>query len=56
MSHANFALVTNLKNVLIIFACVCRMLQPRVSRDVIEGGSVHVWLDLTSEFYLFLVQ
>jgi len=27
------------------------MLQPRVSRDVIEGGSVHVWLDLTSEFF-----
>uniref|UniRef100_A0A8C2CUR9 ATP-binding cassette, sub-family H, member 1 n=1 Tax=Cyprinus carpio TaxID=7962 RepID=A0A8C2CUR9_CYPCA len=31
-----------------------RMLQPRVSRDVVEGGSVHVWLDLTSEFYSLL--
>ncbi|KAK3562825.1 hypothetical protein QTP86_010393 [Hemibagrus guttatus] len=25
-----------------------RMLHPRVSRDVVEGGSVHVWLDLTN--------
>ncbi|XP_053488165.1 ABC transporter G family member 23 [Ictalurus furcatus] len=25
-----------------------RMLQPRVSRDIVEGGSVHVWLDLTN--------
>lgn len=45
-----------LKAFLIIFACVCRMWQPRVSKDVVEGGSVHVWLDLTSEFYSFLVQ
>ncbi|XP_072546188.1 ABC transporter G family member 20 [Salminus brasiliensis] len=26
-----------------------RMLQPRVSKDVVEGGSVHVWLDLTNQ-------
>ncbi|XP_058255596.1 ABC transporter G family member 23 isoform X1 [Hemibagrus wyckioides] len=25
-----------------------RMFQPRVSREVVEGGSVHVWLDLTN--------
>ncbi|XP_060735898.1 ABC transporter G family member 23 isoform X1 [Tachysurus vachellii] len=25
-----------------------RMFQPRVSRDIVEGGSVHVWLDLTN--------
>ncbi|GAA6068453.1 ABC transporter G family member 23 isoform X1, partial [Tachysurus ichikawai] len=24
------------------------MFQPRVSRDIVEGGSVHVWLDLTN--------
>uniref|UniRef100_A0A3B3RNJ3 Uncharacterized protein n=1 Tax=Paramormyrops kingsleyae TaxID=1676925 RepID=A0A3B3RNJ3_9TELE len=31
-----------------------RILQPRVTRDIVEGGSVHVWLDLTSEFLLWL--
>ncbi|XP_046712273.1 ABC transporter G family member 23 isoform X2 [Silurus meridionalis] len=25
-----------------------RMLQPKVSRDIVDGGSVHVWLDLTN--------
>ncbi|KAM9466438.1 ABC transporter G family member 23 isoform 1-T1 [Clarias gariepinus] len=25
-----------------------RMLNPRVSRSIVEGGSVHVWLDLTN--------
>ncbi|TSU37048.1 ABC transporter G family member 20 [Bagarius yarrelli] len=25
-----------------------RMFQPRVSKEVVEGGSVHVWLDLTN--------
>ncbi|XP_026799872.1 ABC transporter G family member 23 isoform X2 [Pangasianodon hypophthalmus] len=25
-----------------------RILQPRVSRDIVEGGSVHIWLDLTN--------
>ncbi|KAG1971887.1 ABC transporter G family [Pimephales promelas] len=33
-----------------------RMLQPRVSRDVIEGGSVHVWLDLTNRQIALMLQ
>ncbi|KAI7804298.1 ABC transporter G family member 23 isoform X1 [Triplophysa rosa] len=33
-----------------------RMLQPRVSRDVVEGGSVHVWLDLTNRQIAIMLQ
>uniref|UniRef100_A0A8C2FCS7 ABC transporter domain-containing protein n=1 Tax=Cyprinus carpio TaxID=7962 RepID=A0A8C2FCS7_CYPCA len=33
-----------------------RMLQPRVSRDVVEGGSVHVWLDLTNRQIALMLQ
>uniref|UniRef100_A0A667X775 ATP-binding cassette, sub-family H, member 1 n=1 Tax=Myripristis murdjan TaxID=586833 RepID=A0A667X775_9TELE len=31
-----------------------RMLQHQVSRDVVDGGSVHVWLDLTSKLWAFV--
>lgn len=31
-----------------------RMIQPQVSRDVVDGGSVHVWLDLTSKMQTLL--
>lgn len=30
------------------WSCLCRMMQRHVSKEVIDGGSVHVWLDLTS--------
>lgn len=30
-------------------ACGSRMIQRQVSREVVDGGSVHVWLDLTSK-------
>uniref|UniRef100_A0A4W4EJH8 ABC transporter domain-containing protein n=1 Tax=Electrophorus electricus TaxID=8005 RepID=A0A4W4EJH8_ELEEL len=33
-----------------------RMLQPRVSREVVEGGSVHVWLDLTNQQIAIMLQ
>ncbi|XP_073683279.1 ABC transporter G family member 23 [Garra rufa] len=33
-----------------------RMLQPRVSREVVEGGSVHVWLDLTNRQVALMLQ
>ncbi|XP_036449194.1 LOW QUALITY PROTEIN: ABC transporter G family member 20 [Colossoma macropomum] len=33
-----------------------RMLQPRVSRDIVEGGSVHVWLDLTNRQIAIMLQ
>lgn len=32
-----------------------RMLQRQVSREVVDGGSVHVWLDLTSKIQSFLL-
>lgn len=28
------------------------MIQRQVSREVVEGGSVHVWLDLTSKIQI----
>lgn len=31
-----------------------RMIQPQTSRDVVDGGSVHVWLDLTSKMQTLL--
>lgn len=38
----------------VLFSCssivTCRMLNPRSSKEVVDGGSVHVWLDLTSEY------
>uniref|UniRef100_A0A8B9RNC6 ABC transporter G family member 23-like n=1 Tax=Astyanax mexicanus TaxID=7994 RepID=A0A8B9RNC6_ASTMX len=33
-----------------------RMLQPRVSKEVVEGGSVHVWLDLTNRQIAVMLQ
>ncbi|XP_066538730.1 ABC transporter G family member 20 [Hoplias malabaricus] len=33
-----------------------RMLQPRVSKEVVEGGSVHVWLDLTNRQIAIMLQ
>ncbi|KAL7861589.1 hypothetical protein SRHO_G00130300 [Serrasalmus rhombeus] len=33
-----------------------RMLQPKVSRDVVEGGSVHIWLDLTNRQIAIMLQ
>ncbi|TRY83807.1 hypothetical protein DNTS_035375 [Danionella cerebrum] len=33
-----------------------RLLQPRVSREVVEGGSVHVWLDLTNRQIALMLQ
>ncbi|XP_041921818.1 ABC transporter G family member 23 isoform X2 [Alosa sapidissima] len=33
-----------------------RMLNPRSSRDVVDGGSVHVWLDLTNRQIAIMLQ
>ncbi|XP_036402793.1 ABC transporter G family member 23 isoform X1 [Megalops cyprinoides] len=33
-----------------------RMLQSRVSREVVDGGSVHVWLDLTNRQIALMLQ
>ncbi|XP_067466841.1 ABC transporter G family member 23 isoform X1 [Thunnus thynnus] len=33
-----------------------RMIQRQVSREVIDGGSVHVWLDLTNRQIAFMLQ
>ncbi|XP_062863493.1 ABC transporter G family member 23 isoform X2 [Trichomycterus rosablanca] len=33
-----------------------RMFQPMVSKDVVEGGSVHVWLDLTNRQIAIMLQ
>ncbi|XP_072565621.1 ABC transporter G family member 23 isoform X1 [Paramormyrops kingsleyae] len=33
-----------------------RILQPRVTRDIVEGGSVHVWLDLTNRQIAIMLQ
>ncbi|KAI4903726.1 hypothetical protein NFI96_021717 [Prochilodus magdalenae] len=33
-----------------------RMLQPRVSKEIIDGGSVHVWLDLTNRQIAVMLQ
>uniref|UniRef100_A0A3Q3EUY2 ABC transporter G family member 23-like n=1 Tax=Labrus bergylta TaxID=56723 RepID=A0A3Q3EUY2_9LABR len=30
-----------------------RMMQRQVSREVVDGGSVHVWLDMTSKMHFF---
>ncbi|CAL8254143.1 unnamed protein product [Lota lota] len=33
-----------------------RMLNPQVSKDVVDGGSVHVWLDLTNRQIALMLQ
>lgn len=33
--------------------CFYRILQRQVSKEVIDGGSVHAWLDLTSEIKIY---
>lgn len=40
----------SINNLMGLWACPCfnRMVERQVSREVVDGGSAHVWLDLTS--------
>ncbi|XP_066552785.1 ABC transporter G family member 20 [Amia ocellicauda] len=33
-----------------------RMLQPKVSEDIVDGGSVHIWLDMTNRQIAMMLQ